>query len=81
MSVLAWQDPPERRNLVLDSETVAELRSRPGEWALIRRQPGHRSPTFKHPVDVEVRCHYVGGRGDVKVTEIYVRCKSYREGQ
>lgn len=36
MTVLEWKDPPGRAGLVIDAQTVAELRERPGEWALIR---------------------------------------------
>ena len=74
---LLWQDPPERANLVFNRRVVAELRSEPGRWALIRVYAGHSSRDVeqrKHPVDIELRAAYrtVEGR---RCTELYARAR------
>lgn len=72
MTVLEWRDPPERANAVINRVTVAELRERPGEWALVRVYGDHRSSLPKTPAGVEVRyrCRSIGGG---RFTELYAR--------
>lgn len=72
MTVLEWREPPGRAGVVFDAETVAELRERPGEWALIRVYGSHPSCRPKTPAGVECRFRYrsIGGG---RFAELYAR--------
>lgn len=72
MSVLRWEEPAPRAGLVLDPATVAELRERPGEWALIRVYGHHKAHLPKRPAGVELRIRYrtIGGH---HFSELYAR--------
>ena len=72
MSVLEWKAPPTRSNAVFDAETLAELRARPGEWALVRVYPGHGTRTPKKPIDIEIQVRYLGGKSAPYV-QLYAR--------
>ena len=68
---LTWKDPPERR-VVFTANILAELRTNPGRWALIRTYPylGRSASTVKHPTDIELRFNY---KRSPNQTELYAR--------
>jgi hypothetical protein len=63
MSALRWEDPaPARINAVFNAELVAELRRRPGAWAIVRTYRRSRGRhDVKHPADIELRWQYRAG--------------------
>lgn len=69
---LDWQPLPPSRQRVLTDEIITQLRTRPGEWALIRTYEGSRGGLVKKPVDIEIVWR---SQPNPKRTLLYARAK------
>lgn len=72
---LIWKEPPGRW-AILNEDVIAELRSRPGEWALIREWPYRHGQTMKPPpADIEIRWVDRARRGQAPYSALYARAR------